>query len=96
MLSQLIANSGSKNKNMEYSFLFTLFAMCSTSSSLHADVKLKSSGIMYIPSPTAMDYNEGLNFCKYIGGILAEPRTESEIEDIDDSLDANNHYWIGL
>ena len=84
---------------MKYSIsllLLSILTIYSTSSSLYSDVKLESSELIYIPSPFPMDYTAGLNFCTELNAILAEPRTESEIELIDDDLDVNSHYWIGM
>merc|ERR1711997_396804 len=35
-------------------------------------------------------------YCKSMGGILAEPRSDYEMENIVQLLDKGNNYWIGL
>merc|ERR1711962_698376 len=57
---------------------------------------VNGSDIFYLISSFPMTYNEAYDYCEREGGILAEPRSSSQTENINTLLDDGNSYWIGL
>merc|ERR1719270_892448 len=43
-----------------------------------------------------MNYDEAYDFCEREGSYLAEPRSASETEEINQLLSSDSNYWIGL
>merc|ERR1711963_118965 len=43
-----------------------------------------------------MNYDEAYDFCKRETGYLAEPRSASQTEEINQLLSSDSQYWIGL
>merc|ERR1712226_237726 len=52
--------------------------------------------IFYHVGSLPMNYYEANDYCQLEGGILAEPRSSSQTEDIMAFLDPDYSYWIGL
>ena len=51
---------------------------------------------MYHISDDQMAYLDAVAFCEGLGGILAEPRSPAQQEEINGVLDPDYEYWIGL
>merc|ERR1712122_185467 len=43
-----------------------------------------------------MNYDEAYDFCQRESGYLAEPRSASQTEEINQLLSSDSSYWIGL
>merc|ERR1712156_1067151 len=43
-----------------------------------------------------MNYYEAYDFCQRESGYLAEPRSASQTEEINQLLSSDSNYWIGL
>merc|ERR1719322_1232707 len=43
-----------------------------------------------------MNYDEAYDFCEREGSYLAEPRSASQTEEINQLLSSDSNYWIGL
>ena len=54
------------------------------------------SEVMYHISDDQMAYLDAVAFCEGLGGILAEPRSPAQQEEINGVLDPDYEYWIGL
>jgi len=54
------------------------------------------STIYYLISDFPMNYDEAYDFCKRETGYLAEPRSASQTEEINQLLSSDSSYWIGL
>ena len=53
------------------------------------------SEVMYHISDDQMAYLDAVAFCEGLGGILAEPRSPAQQEEISGVLDPDYEYWIG-
>ena len=56
----------------------------------------RSSNIYYLLGELPMTYDESYEFCSLYGGILGEPRSSAQTQDINEIIDYDNNYWIGL
>merc|ERR1711962_968063 len=57
---------------------------------------VNGTDIFYLISSFPMTYFEAYDYCERETGILAEPRSSSQTENINSLLDAEKDYWIGL